>query len=390
MNVRNTFPKVYKFVEPKTGNPYWQVDARSKKYGLNERPKFGSEKEALDKARSIAEQVAKFGAQPEVPVETKRQAEAYQKLVDRLAPIAKTPEQAVDHFLQWHGEEILRQAKPLVRALVDEYEKHKLIEKHDGQYVNELKTACRYIRRAFGDQKIDALRKNRINEQLTKDKPHKGTRAKYLTHLRMFLNWVLHEDKGYISTNPADGIKYKLDKFSKEYFNPEQIKALLKIVKHECPQLLGYYALLAFCGLRPSEGARVTWGDINTETKQLRVSDEGKTGERYIELLPVALAWVEYHRKQTPKGMPFVPDANLFNLERQIREAYRKQNNDTWYADGLRHGFATFYNSKIQNDPAVAWYMGNSVSTIKKHYAKRLPQPELDAFFGMTPDVVFA
>ena len=36
-NVRDTFPKVYKFEDSRTGKPYWLVDARSKRWGMNDR-----------------------------------------------------------------------------------------------------------------------------------------------------------------------------------------------------------------------------------------------------------------------------------------------------------------------------------------------------------------
>ena len=34
--------------------------------------------------------------------------------------------------------------------------------------------------------------------------------------------------------------------------------------------------------------------------------------------------------------------------------------------------------------------MGKSVQMVKKHYAKNIPQSELDAFWQMTPAVVLA
>jgi len=42
--VRAKFPKVYKLVDKRNGLSYWVVDARSKKWGMNERPTFTNEK----------------------------------------------------------------------------------------------------------------------------------------------------------------------------------------------------------------------------------------------------------------------------------------------------------------------------------------------------------
>ena len=90
------------------------------------------------------------------------------------------------------------------------------------------------------------------------------------------------------------------------------------------------------------------------------------------------------------KDAPFVPQQNLFNLEREVRVAFRAMNDDKWIADGLRHGFATYFRALKKSDQETAWYMGNSVQMVKKHYAKSIPLSELDNFWHMTPAVVLA
>lgn len=369
------------------------VDCRSKKLfgmtGGNNRPTFATEQEAIDFQRQIQDRLDANGPQPHIPRETKVQADAYLKLVERLKPHAKTPEQAVDHYTKFLGEEIIRQAKPTVGQLVDKFQAHKLLEKVDEQYQNEIKVHCRFIKRTWGDRRIDDLRKNEIETTLTKAHPKKNTRRKYLTFHKMFFNWVLGEDKGYIITNPATGIKFKADNFEKEHYTPEETKKLLRYVVENHQPLVGYYALLAFAGLRPSEGARVQWKHINLSTGALHVI-KGKTDARHVQLEPVAIAWLKWHQENSPKDTPFVPKKNMFNLEREVREGFRKQNGDKWIADGLRHGFATFFRALKKSDNETAWYMGNSVQIVKKNYARSVPQSELDAFWGLTPAVVLA
>src|SRR5258708_32277609 len=99
----------------------------------------------------------------------------------------------------------------------------------------------------------------------------------------MFLNWILGEDRGYIVTNATTGIKIKPDNFEKEFYPPETLKELLRSVVENHKPLVGYYSLLAFAGLRPSEGARVQWHHVNFSTKELHVI-KGKTDARHIPL----------------------------------------------------------------------------------------------------------
>ena len=113
---------------------------------------------------------------------------------------------------------------------------------------------------------------------------------------------------------------------------------------------------------------------------------KGKTDARHVHLEPVALEWLKWFRDNSPGEAPFVPQKNMFNLERKVRESMGGK----WIPDGLRHGFATFYASLKKDFPAVAWYMGNSVAMIKKHYATTIPGDQLNQFWGLTPPVVLA
>jgi len=83
MVIRKSWPQVYVF-EPKRGGKYWMVNARSKRWGMNSRPTFNSEAEALDRARAIAKQIEECGAQTNIPKEKLVCATAYEKLTDQL------------------------------------------------------------------------------------------------------------------------------------------------------------------------------------------------------------------------------------------------------------------------------------------------------------------
>jgi hypothetical protein len=95
--VRGSFPQVYRY--PKAGMTYWEVSARSKRWGLNERKSFNSEKAALDYADQIADQIEKGGSVADVPKEKIALADRYEKLVEKLAAHGRTPEDAVSHYL---------------------------------------------------------------------------------------------------------------------------------------------------------------------------------------------------------------------------------------------------------------------------------------------------
>ena len=64
-------------------------------------------------------------------------------------------------------------------------------------------------------------------------------------------------------------------------YSPEDTKKLLRHVVEHQKDLVGYYALLTFGGLRPSEGARVQWQDYHFKTNELYVR-KGVCGNHLI------------------------------------------------------------------------------------------------------------
>jgi integrase len=198
----------------------------------------------------------------------------------------------------------------------------------------------------------------------------------------MFFSWV--KDEGHISQNPTDGIKFKADDFNGDWYSPDDTSKLLRyVVEHE-KDLIGYYSLLTFAGLRPSEGERVEWKDYTFKTNELYVR-KGKTLARYIILEPAAQAWIKYHRDNTPQGTPFV---NLCSLENRVKAIRKAVFNGEWIQDGLRHGFATYFKAKTKSVAEVAEYMGNSPGIVKRHYARTIPKEEWEAFWKLTPEKV--
>jgi uncharacterized FAD-dependent dehydrogenase len=124
MRIRATFPQVYELEHPKNGT-YWLVSARRTKWGMKVRKVFSKKELAIKHAQSIEEQLVKFGGQADIPKGKIQLADRYQELIEKLAGFGKSPEDAVNHYAGHLGNEIVRQARPYIRDLVDQWEKFK-------------------------------------------------------------------------------------------------------------------------------------------------------------------------------------------------------------------------------------------------------------------------
>jgi integrase len=382
MIIRKTFPQVYALANGKTGGKYYMVSARSKKWGLDERRAFPTEAQALDYARQIAGHITANGATPAIPKDQLELVEKYKALGERLQPYGKTPEQAVEFYLSHLGNQILRQAKPFISALVEEWESKKLASKIkplSKRTIPELKQYARYIRRTWGNNKADDITRDKIENALNAlPVKNRNTHKKYLRYIRMFFIWL--KDHKRITDNPTDGIKIKGESYEAAYYHPDTIKSLLQHITTEHKDLIGYYSLLVFAGLRPSEGARVQWQDIDFNTGELYVRKGKKESRRFI-LHPTALDWLRYHKEQSAKDTPFIPLKNLTNREKQVRKFLQGE----WIQDGLRHGMATYYNALLQDPYKVAAVLGDNIQTIKRHYMRAVAANECKAFWALTP-----
>jgi integrase len=371
MIVRRNFPQIYELEHPKNGR-YWLVSARSAKWGMNERKTFPQKSLAVTYAGEIEKRLITFGKQPDIPKEKIQAALSYENLMAKLESYGRTPEEAVGHFLNHLGNEVTKQAKPFVRDLVEEWAEFKFEDQTMSEkYKVEIHSYARFIKNKWGDLKPDDLKRNDIDLLIKGLKVRNNSRRKYLRFIRMFFSWV--KDEGHLQKNPTDGIKYKPDDFNADFYDPDTTKKLLRyIVEHE-KDLVGYFALLTFAGLRPTEGERVQWGDYRPKTDELYVR-KGKTNARYITLKPAAVEWMNFHRNNTPAGSPFV---RLENLENRLKKIRRVVLGDRWIQDGLRTALFADLDVGTFSRPNYFSHLGNLILNITgkfRHFRRHITE----------------
>lgn len=119
----------------------------------------------------------------------------------------------------------------------------------------------------------------------------------------------------------------------------------LKLAYADTSELALYIALMAFAGVRPEEGKRLTWSDISLEDNVVSIrARKSKTGgARHIKIRPCLRAWIlaaEPNRHQPTD--PVVPPENLkFKMAALRRRAGFGSASTPWQSDALRHTFAS-------------------------------------------------
>ncbi len=156
-----------------------------------------------------------------------------------------------------------------------------------------------------------------------------------------------------------------------------------------------YIAIAAFAGLRPTEAARLRWGDINVEegciSVRRRASKTG--GTRHVEMHPTLRAWLEPLRPQEhPPGEAVFGEAS--RLVRGLRAVHRRAGFDEghpWPEDALRHSYASYYLKAGGALERLQLNMGHaSTALIYGRYCNMygLTRQMAAEWWGLTPEVV--
>jgi len=159
---------------------------------------------------------------------------------------------------------------------------------------------------------------------------------------------------------------------------PEQVVQLLTHSKRE---ILPYFAIGAFAGIRPEELLKLQWSDFKWKQGIIRVRAEvSKVGKaRNVTMEANLKEWLLPHLNKKGKVCPF-------NWRRLFRETRIEAGVTEWPSDCLRHSFATYWLEKHKDAPRLALEMGNSVSVILEHYHQVLDEPkDAERYWAIKP-----
>ena len=298
-----------------------------------------------------------------------------------LAPFQKTIRDAVNFYLPHLAR--LSKARPVATVLeealaskrADGLKKPTLIEfEHRGGH----------FATAFDGRDIDSITQEEIETWLRSAFPHPVTRNNNRKSVVNLLNFAV--SKKYIDANPAKGIKKAREARSEiGILTPSQVSALLTKAEKE---ILPYFAIAVFAGIRPEElapplkaDAGLEWSDVKWNQGIIRVRAEvSKVGKpRNVKIEPALAKWLQPYRHSKGRIVP----VNYRELFRATRKAAGIA---AWPADCLRHSFASYWLQVNRDAPALALEMGNSVEVILERYSKVLDEPE-DAkkFWSIVP-----
>jgi integrase len=216
-----------------------------------------------------------------------------------------------------------------------------------------------------------------------------GTKNRYLRILRAAFNYAVKHD--WTKANPVDKLDFAtLPKRSIRIFSNRQIEDMLRYSLEHHIDMLPYFALGSFAGLRVGSGelSEMKWDDIHWDEKTIVVRPEiSKTGKRRLIPLSDNLnGWLSiFLEKSSSQRTITIPYDTLRKLRKRIFEAVSP--GSRWIAAGLRHSFcsAMINAGKGIDETCLAMGYQGSPTILFNHYYLSTSKADALAYWEIHP-----
>lgn len=377
--IPNRFNKIITFTlrrthKLKNGNWQYRLSGTSEKKPIHKKGTIEVINSFL-KHWEEGERTAAFGYRNVRTKLTDEQIDDATSALNRLAT-GKSLTEAVDFFNRLNPSE----EKPVLEA----YNEFMEDRKHDARprTIKEYRTILSKWANQHSLWNVGKITSTRLGKYISKGSIQNQTYNNRLRVFKAFFNFC--KSKGWAAENPALGVRKRKVHHSgrKAFINYQDMKEIFnKANDGEWKVLIPYLCLVAFCGVRRSEVARIGWGNVTLDEEGNWyvevVGADSKTGDsRNVQIPDNAKYILEAHY-----GKDFTPKAFESKISRFMKLC--KNDGINWPDNGLRHSFGTYHYALYRNEVETAYSMGNSPRVLNKHYKGLTTKIDAGKYFTM-------
>lgn len=234
---------------------------------------------------------------------------------------------------------------------------------------------------AVGDRPIAQLTRGRIAGWVASGPP-RGRRDMYAAASAL-CRWAW--ERGHLRRNPMDNLRKPPRGAASPpaILAPDEASALLRAARRHAPEMVLYFAVGLFAGLRPArELAGLRWEDVDLPGRRLYVPcGRAKTGRaRAVPVSGNLAAWLE--TVPAPRRHGPVVRWSRTSFRRCVAAA-----GIAWTPDVMRHTRVSYRLALGVSPAVVAAEGGHSSDVMRRHYANlRIPPADVARFWGILPD----
>jgi integrase len=247
------------------------------------------------------------------------------------------------------------------------------------RYLGDLRVRLGRFALSFGEEMIAGISASRIDEWLRGLGVGAVTRNTFRRRLAVLFSFA--KRRGYVAENPvADVERAKERETEIEILSVSQVARLLESASSD---MLPFWAIGAFAGLRRAEIERLTWSEIDFDASLIEVkASKSKTASRrLVTIQPNLREWLAPYRTRIGLVCPV-------NLQRKINDDRERAGLRVgWPQNALRHNFGSYHLAHFGDAAKLALEMGNSPATIFRHYRQLVKPKDAERYWKIAPTV---
>jgi integrase len=247
------------------------------------------------------------------------------------------------------------------------------------RYLGDLRVRLGRFVLSFGEEMIAGISPSRIDGWLRGLGVGAVTRNTFRRRLAVLFSFARRH--GYATENPiADVGRAKERETEIEILSVSQVARLLESASSD---MLPFWAIGAFAGLRRAEIERLTWSEIDFDASVIEVkASKSKTASRrLVTIQPNLHEWLAPYRTCVGHVCPV-------NLQRKINDDRERAGlRSGWPQNALRHSFGSYHLAQFNDAAKLALEMGNSPATIFRHYRQLVKPKQAERYWKIVPAV---
>jgi integrase len=144
------------------------------------------------------------------------------------------------------------------------------------------------------------------------------------------------------------------------------------------PEMVPYFALGLFAGLRPTELRRLDWRAVEEDHIRIGAEVAKARSRRLVDVSPALAAWLDGRRRES----------GPIHYSRRSHRSIVAAAGIEWTADVLRHTFASMHLAAFGSPAATAFQLGHAgVAVLDSHYKALVTPEEAARFWAIRPAV---
>jgi integrase len=247
------------------------------------------------------------------------------------------------------------------------------------RYLGDLRVRLGRFALSFGEEMIAGITASRIDEWLRGLAVGAVTRNTFRRRLAVLFSFA--KRRGYVTDNPVAEVERAKERETEiAILSVNDLGRLLECASSE---MLPFWTIGAFAGLRRAEIERLTWNEVDFDAGVIEVkASKSKTASRrLVTIQPNLREWLAPYRRRTGRGVCPV------NLQRKINEdRERAKLRSEWPQNALRHSFGSYHLAQFNDAAKLALEMGNSPATIFRHYRQLVKAKQAERYWKLGPE----